>query len=82
MMQAASDELLKRPTPPPTHIPLRELWDCSNYEIELTSAQMNHLEICEDCLTVLDLCRIEKSFMDVERIVEKGGFFQDGELAE
>ena len=79
MVQAASDQLLKKEEPLRTHITVRQLWDHANYELEMTNAQADHLETCEDCLSVLALCRIEKRFTDLERIVEEAGFFNDDE---
>jgi hypothetical protein len=76
-MQAASDQLLKREELVRTHIELRDLWDHANYELDITDAQSCHLENCEDCLTVLALCRIEKCFTDLERKVAEAGFFND-----
>jgi hypothetical protein len=76
-MQAASDQLLKKEEPSKTHIGLRDLWDHANYDLEITHVQVTHLESCEDCLTVLALCRIEASFADLERRVQEAGFFND-----
>jgi hypothetical protein len=79
MMQAASDELLKKERAIGTHIRLRELWDHANYEIDLTQAEMSHLEACEDCVAVLALCGIEQSFEDLERKVKQADFFKNYE---
>jgi hypothetical protein len=49
------------------HIPLLLLWEYGNELRSLGSEEILHICLCDDCLSVLGLCRSLKTINQVER---------------
>src|SRR5262249_39731095 len=49
------------------HIPLSLLWEYGSELRSLSSEQILHICLCDDCLSVLGLCRSSKTIAQVER---------------
>jgi hypothetical protein len=49
------------------HIPLSWLWEYGKELRSLSSEQILHICLCDDCLSVLGLCRSLKTITQVER---------------
>jgi len=75
-VQAASARLKEEASRQP-HLLLSLLWDYAHSQVDLDSDQFNHLGKCEDCMSILALCRVQESRAAVQRRLKDIGFRED-----
>ena len=61
------------PKPKPDHVPLAYLWAYHSDKSPLSHDDLQHLYLCDDCLSVLGLCHVSTTIQQVEaRLRERG----------